>query len=66
MILEVLANKINQEKGRGIKMGRGASQENQLSLFIGDINIHRKLRRDSMRKLFRIVNGVQQKVWISF
>lgn len=62
MILEVLANKINQEKEKSMKMERADSQEFQLSFFTDDINIHGKPKGDSIERLLRIVDGAQQRV----
>lgn len=46
-------------------MGGEESQEAQ-SLFTDDINLHRKLQRDLVDALFRILGEVQQRVWIPF
>lgn len=45
-ILEDLAAKINQEKERSINMGRKRESKGSAVIISGDINIHRKLKRD--------------------
>lgn len=54
-ILEDLATKINQEKERSINMGRKRESKGSAVIISGDINIHRKLKRDSIEKLFRTI-----------
>lgn len=46
------------------KYGKGREPGAQLSFFTVDINIQRKLKRDLIGKLFRIVNELR--IWIPF